>query len=124
MKEPKQLRLYLDNHLRRRVSEGKHNFLGHVVGAFNDIGWRVDICPDDDTDLLRARTLPGHSLFHMLAPVSEHGLTFRLSYVYPFWKIEKTGTRWDFESARANFDPETIDPAKARDGLYLLPPWH
>ena len=128
MKEAKQLRIYLDNHLQRRVAQGKHNFLGHVVGAFEGIGWRVEICPDDDPDLLRARTLPGHSLFNMLAPVTENGLTFRLSYVFPFWKIEKTGTRWEFESAGAPYDPRQVDPDQAKSFFNnaknrLFPEW-
>ena len=114
MNEAKHLRIFLDGHLRRRVAQGRHNFLGHVAGAFESIGWKVEICPDDDAQLLRARTQPGYSMVNMLHPVSNRGLTFRLAYVYPFWKIERTGTRWDFETARKTFRPDDIDPDISR----------
>ncbi len=106
--------MYLDGHLRRRVAAGSHNFLGHVIGAFQNVGWEVEICADTDTDILLSRTQPGYSLFNMMHPISENGLTFRQAYVFPFWKIESTGTRWDFECSKSKFNPIEIDPDTAK----------
>lgn len=107
------LRIYLDDHHQRRLALGRHNFLVQVVEAFKDYGYRVAVRPDSDQEMLKAGKRNGFSLFHMISPIGERGLTFRLAYVFPFWKIEATGTRWNFGCAKARFDPGSVSADEA-----------
>ena len=50
---------------------------------------------------------------HMKQPASENGLTFRRVYHYPFWQIERTEKRWEWDVARTVFDPESVDQKEA-----------
>ena len=108
------IRLYLDPDQRRQVQTGRHNFLGHVIGALDDRGHRIEIRDDDDAGLLASAATPGRALFHMHPPTTPQGLTFRLAYHFPFWRIERTAERWNFDVARKSFDPESTDLAIAR----------
>ena len=108
------LNIYLDGQMLQRALAGKHNFLDHVARAFSAQGWATNFLEDTDENLLRGQSNPAHSLVHAHAPLSPNSLTFRLAYVYPFWKIENTGVRWDFATAHKSFDPGDVpfEPAQ------------
>ena len=40
-------------------------------------------------------------------------LVMRRVYAYPFWAIEASDKRWEWDVARAVFDPETVNGHKA-----------
>lgn len=104
---------YLHPKLRKQAEQGKHNFIRNVAEVLTDSGLAVAFDADDSLAKLRARTRPGRSLFLMDDPVNDRGLTFRKTYVYPFWHIEKQAQRWEWPVAHAVFDPATTDKQKA-----------
>ena len=127
MPRSRTLRLYLDAHVRARLEAGRHNFFAHVVGAFEDIGWRVRIRPDTRAERARSYARPGYALFHMERPTTRRSLTTRLAYTAPFWRIEAQAERWKFEVSTKRFDADQIDPDQAADfrrrTIKRLYPW-
>ncbi|MEM8631504.1 MAG: hypothetical protein AAGF74_09720 [Pseudomonadota bacterium] len=109
----KTIHLYLDAGLLRRVAGGKQNFFAQLTGALEDLGHRVKLHRSTPWQRGAARFRQGFSLTHMESPTGPVGLTCRLAYAYPFWKIEKTAQRWKFDVAKAAFDPAAVDTDKA-----------
>lgn len=104
---------YLHPKLRKQAAAGRHNFIHKICEVVTASGLDIDFDADDDAARLRAAARPGYSMFLMQEPVTSHGLTFRSTYHYPFWHIEKHGRRWDWPVAQDRFDPAESDPRKA-----------
>jgi len=104
---------YLPPHLRQRAERGNHNFITKVSEVLTDAGLAVALDDDDRPARLRALDRPGRGLYLMDPPVNARGLTFRKTYIYPFWRIEKGPTRWDWPVAQEMFDPQAVDARKA-----------
>ena len=104
---------YLHPQLRKQAERGNHNFIQKVSEVLTGAGLKVAFDDDGDLARLRAVARPGHGLFLMDAPVNARGLTFRKTYLYPFWHIEKEAARWDWPVAKDTFDPLSVDPRKA-----------
>ena len=109
---------YLDPATLERVRAGAHNFLGLTVSALQSRGHTVHL--RDDSDIERAQSLnrTGYALFHMQPATTSRGLTFRLAYVFPFWKIERSDKRWEWDVASETYDVSAIDREAALDFLY------
>ena len=104
---------YLHSKLRRQAENGNHNFIAQVSRVIEAAGLSVAFDDDGQAARLRAMARPGRGLFLMQSPVNARGLTFRKTYLYPFWHIEKEAERWDWPVAKATFDPDAVDPRKA-----------
>ena len=113
MTDARTVTFYLHPKLRRQAKAGHHNFIDKVGAVLTDAGLTVDFDTDDDAGRLRAMARPGHGLFFMQEPVTARDLTFRKTYLYPFWHIEKQGKRWEWPVAKARFDPAQVDARKA-----------
>ncbi len=107
------LRIYLDDIPRERAAKGNFNFVNRIRNAFESQGFRVELCRNAEAERLKSATRQGYSLFHMDDPFHDRALTMRKAYFYPFWRIEPTAERWDYEVARAGFDPAIVDPVAA-----------
>ena len=120
--------ILLDDGLLISARAGRHNFIALMEGVLRDAGHDVHFLPEGAA----TGDLPDHSLVHMSQPVSQHGLTFRRAYHYPFWRIEATERRWAWEVARTPFPERTHDTDEARQfqtrwrkrihGVAALPP--
>lgn len=104
---------YLHPMLRKQAERGNHNFINKVSEVLQEAGLSVAFDDDDDLARLRAAARPGHSMFLMQDPVNARGLTFRKTYIYPFWHIEKQSERWEWPVAKDTFDPKAQDPQKS-----------
>ena len=95
-------RFYLEEPLRTSAANGEHNFINLVVKVMKRAGF------DPTFHRLPASDVPadGYSLSHMVNPPNDRGLVFRRVYHYPFWQIEAVAQRWQWDVARATFDPE------------------
>ncbi|EAR53026.1 hypothetical protein OG2516_11201 [Oceanicola granulosus HTCC2516] len=113
MTEPRIVTFYLEDGLHRSARAGRHNFIGKLAGVLEASGYRVDFLPDSDVEIARSLTRGGWSMFHMAQPTGPRGLTFRRVYHYPFWRIEKRASRWEWDVARARFEGARIDRADA-----------
>ncbi|MCR8825453.1 glycosyltransferase family protein [Pseudosulfitobacter koreensis] len=108
------VRFYLEAGLRDSAAAGGHNFIGKIAGVLEDAGLRCEFVHGTKAARL-AGAASGHlSLSHMKPPVGPRGLTFRRVYHYPFWQIDQTDRRWDWDVARADFSPDQIDPKEAQ----------
>jgi hypothetical protein len=78
--------------------------------------WRLIFVSDapEERALAPLRDL---NLFHMAEPAAANTLCLRRAYHYPFWRIEATNERWNFDVARAAFDPASVPAAKAASFL-------
>ena len=104
---------YLHPKLRKQAENGRHNFVSKIGEVLTGAGLEVAFDNDDDIARLKAHARPGRSMFLMQEPVNARGLTFRKTYTFPFWHIEKQAARWNWPVAQAQFDPVAQDPRKA-----------
>ena len=106
----KELCIYLEPDLRKSAEAGAHNFINLVQETAEKSLFRVTFHDhpaaqgDNDT----------YTLSHMAAPPVDRGLVFRRAYHYPFWQIEATTQRWNWDVAKANFDPAIARPDARR----------
>ncbi len=104
---------YLHPKLRRQAERGNHNFISKLSEVLQEAGLQVAFDGDDDLARIRALARPGRSLWLMDKPVNGRGLTFRKTYLYPFWHIEQGAVRWDWPVAQDSFDPANITAHEA-----------
>jgi hypothetical protein len=106
------LHIYLHSRLRENAQGGRVNIFNRMQAALAD--WRLVYLDDTEAERLRAPDRD-HNLFHMVEPTGPNTLCLRRAYHYPFWRIEATNERWNFDVAKAVFDPASIpsDAAQA-----------
>jgi hypothetical protein len=104
---------YLHPKMRRQAENGNHNFVAKVSDVLTTAGLSIAFDDDDDIARLRAVARPGYSMFLMDPPVNDRGLTFRKTYIYPFWHIEKQAERWEWPVAKEEFHANMKDPMKS-----------
>jgi hypothetical protein len=117
MPQPKRVRFYLENGLRNSAAAGQHNFLAQVASVLSDSGFEVAYHPNTPAERLKASTRRGYGLCHMTPPTNDHCLTFRRVYHYPFWQIQASDKRWEWDVARTSFDPAEC-PRKEADRFF------
>ena len=110
MADRQDVQIYLEDGLLESARSGSHNFIGLVKGVLEEAGLEVRFEREAD----RPRDHDGLSLVHMAPPSGRRGLVFRRVYHYPFWQIDQTEKRWDWDVARTHFQTEagTAGPAK------------
>ncbi|MGR3756909.1 MAG: hypothetical protein ACU0AT_06740 [Tranquillimonas sp.] len=107
------LRIFMEGGALRRARAGEHAFANRLHRAFRGAGWTVLFC-DPASPRARAGAAAGApSLWHMLPPRGPLSLSLRLAYLHPFWRIETSHLRWEWEVARRRFDPAAVDPCAA-----------
>ena len=114
MDQPDDVTFYLDPGLLKNAREGRHNFIGLVAKTLSDAGMRVFFTENSDDARKTAVDRPGYALYHMDDPNHARALTMRRSYFYPFWQIEASAKRWEWDVALTQFKPQTIDDAIAQ----------
>lgn len=108
------LRIYLDDIPLQRAQRGNFNLINRIRGAFESRNFSVELRRNSAAERLRSAAFPGYSLFHMDDPFHARALTLRRAYYYPFWRIEKSAKRWEWDVARDSFYPDTINGEAAR----------
>lgn len=110
MKQHQTVQFFMETGLCESARLGQHNFINKVAGILEKSHFNVEF-----RDIMNRTTTDqyGYSLTHMKAPLSENGLTFRRVYHYPFWQIERTDKRWDWDVATATFDPTLVEEKEA-----------
>lgn len=109
MDQPDDVTFFLDDGLLKSARAGQHNFIRLVSEVLTEAG----LTPHYVKNTALARTLsdqnPGYSLFHMDDPTHDRALTLRRAYYYPFWQIEASARRWEWDVALSDFDPSRVD---------------
>lgn len=104
MTDAKTVHFLLERALCQSAACGNHPFIAKMALVLESAGFQVEYREHDAAD-------PGsdvYTLSHMRAPKSKRGLVFRRVYEYPFWQIESTAERWDWDVAKATFDPAGV----------------
>ena len=109
MSETHHLHFHLEPDLRRAASAGEHPFIAKMALVLESAGFRVEYREHGDTD----RNSDTYVLSHMKSPPEKHGLVFRRVYQYPFWQIEASAQRWEWDVAKSVFDPALISGQEA-----------
>jgi len=115
MAQPKILRVYLDPIPLQQARKGEFGILTRIRQALEPRGFRVEWRENSEVERLASGARRGYALFLMDDPLHGRALTLRKAYYYPYWRIEATGRRWEFEVARKPFDPTEIDPIQAEN---------
>ena len=95
--------ILLSGEMLESARAGRHNFIARLHAAARAGGMQVRY--EADGAMARARAaLPGvFSAVHMGRPAGPGGVTLRRAIRYPFWTIERTNVRWEWDVARAAF---------------------
>ena len=117
MSDEKTLTFYLEPEMCARAEAGKITFVNKVVAAFKSRGFRSEFRENSDIELLGSVKRLGFSMFHMDDPFHPRALTMRRAYHYPFWRIEASAKKWQWEVAKTSFDADAIDADQAEEFL-------
>ncbi len=115
MAQPKILRVYLDPVPLKQARKGAFGILNRIKAALEPRGFRIEWRENSEVERLASATRRGYALFLMDDPLHGRALTLRKAYYYPYWRIEASGQRWEFEVARTRFDPAETDPVAAEN---------
>ena len=111
MSGPRSLCFYLDPDLRESAAAGRHNFLNKIAEVGRAAGLEVRF--DDAANAVRSDSSREYAVVHMEPPPHENAVSVRRAYFYPFWSIERTEKRWEFDVAKAAFDPGSVPASEA-----------
>jgi hypothetical protein len=100
------LHLHVNTHQAQRHAEGNAGVLNVVTEAVQSCGWEVELHRITDSGALPTRR--GHHLVCSEEVVGGNCLNLRQCYRDPFYCIEATNDRWDYEVAGRHFDPAEI----------------
>lgn len=103
------LSIYLDPVMLQMAEDGEFGFVNKVRAAFEGLGFTVAFAKESEDAWLKSAASPGYALFLMKEPLHPRALSMRRAYYYPFWRIEATAKRWNFEVAQKSFNPDGID---------------
>jgi hypothetical protein len=88
---------------------GNHPFIAKMALVLESAGFRVEYRLHGDQN----RTDQTYVLSHMKPPPGSRGLIFRRVYEYPFWQIDSSASRWEWDVAKASYDPAAVSGAEA-----------
>ncbi|KMW58916.1 hypothetical protein AIOL_003897 [Candidatus Rhodobacter oscarellae] len=114
MADAQVLRVYLDETDLARAVDGSFNIMNKIRSAFEGAGYRVEFVKSTAVERAKSAACGGYALFHMEDPFHSRALTLRRAYFYPFWRIESSAKRWEWQIAKTKFDPEAVN-RKAAD---------
>lgn len=111
----KTLTFYLNSKMRRDAEAGKVNIVNRIANAFSQYNFEMNFSENSDANIIGSAADAGYSMFFMEEPFHVRALSLRRAYYYPFWRIESTAQRWNWEVARTAFEPNQIDNAHAEN---------
>lgn len=104
---------YLGKGMLESAEKGQHNFINLMSEVLQESGFHIHFHPDTGVARLMAETRPGYSIYHMKQPQHKRALTICRAYFYPFWHIEASAKRWEWDVALMRFDPRGVVRAEA-----------
>lgn len=113
MKQPEVMHFYLEPGLKQSAEAGTHNFLGKIANVGRAAGMQIRYCGNSEEERARSDPRAEWAVMHMDPPPHARAVTLRRAYYYPFWSIEQTGQRWNFDVARAGFSPDDVAQKEA-----------
>ncbi len=108
------LHIYLPPQLREDAEAGRVNVFNRIIAAVQAEGWNVSFHGDSPGERAKAGRRGGYALFHMEEPQGADTLNLRRAYHYPFWQLEGSNERWNFDVAKSAFPARLVKPVQAR----------
>lgn len=103
------LRIYLSDRRLTQARAGYFHIIDRIRETLEARGFRVELRDNQGHERIKSTARAGYALFHMEDPLHDRGLTLRLSYFFPFWRLEKSGKRWEFDVAQKTYISAGID---------------
>ncbi len=103
MNKTRVFRIHLGPAVLPVAKAGKHNFLNRLTAVLGECGYQCEYWPNGFAERIATGSLPGWSMFEMEPPEGPQSLVFRRAYVAPFWQIDRSDRRWDWDVAGAHF---------------------
>ncbi|MGL6211078.1 MAG: hypothetical protein ACRC14_14755 [Paracoccaceae bacterium] len=100
------LYFYLNPRQRAQVEAREGKILSSVVAVVEAAGWRVVLLPEEAR--LAASGVDGYHLVLNREVPGPYCLSLRQCYMEPFWRIDATNDRWDWETSRLTFDASKV----------------
>jgi len=100
------LYFYLGPRQRALIAAGEGKILTRVVEVARAADWNVVLLPEE-----ARHAAPQVDGYHLVLNREVHGpfcLSLRKCYMEPFWRIEATNDRWEWETARLPFSAAAV----------------
>ncbi len=107
------MHFYLEPGLKESAEAGKHNFLGKLANVGRAAGMQIRYSGNSAAECADSNPQDEWAVMHMDPPPHARAVTVRRAYYYPFWSIEQTDKRWDFDVARAEFAAGNVSEKEA-----------
>lgn len=99
--------IHVSEEMRQGILSGRVRSFARLVQALQDAGWRIHWRLRDDDPL-------PHHVTDTAPPMGPQGLVLRRAYAEPFFRLERSVHRWDWEVASARFVPRPDAPHLGR----------
>ena len=99
MEPDRVLHFYLDDGKRAQIAAGAGGIHRRIINAVTVAGWRVELHPPDTPP-----PSDGYHLVYNRAVERPFCLALRRCHIDPFFRIETTNDRWDWQIASLKFD--------------------
>lgn len=111
--DDKTLTFLLTKRRLRQAREGRHPLIRLIGEIAEQQGFRVEHARDTPLTRKVATARRHHTITHMSHPPGDRGLCFRNCYAGPFWQIERSGARWEWDVTHSCFDPDSLPADEA-----------
>ncbi len=111
----KKIILHLPAKLKKSVDAGQHNFFKILRKTFEDRGYSTHTRRQNRLDIFSIRSANSLHIHNIDGAVGKHSLNVRLAHFFPFWSLEKAGTRRQPRISGLKFDPAAINGLSAQD---------
>jgi hypothetical protein len=104
MKKPSVMHFYLEPGLKESAEAGTHNFLGKIADLGRAAGMELRYSGNRPEERARSKPSAEWAVMHMDPSPHARAVTLRRAYYYPFWSIEQTDQRAEFDVALSDFN--------------------
>ncbi|MGB1235439.1 MAG: hypothetical protein ACPG5U_06885, partial [Planktomarina sp.] len=111
MGKPDHVTVFLDDGMFSAAQAGAHNFLLKLKGVLEGAGAKVAFAAEIHQPLITYN----YTISHMTGPIGPNTVIFRRVIAYPFWHIDRDEKRWNWTTARAEFDADAINSVSAEE---------
>jgi hypothetical protein len=105
-----EMHFYLSAIARANLARGGKGMYQRLRDAVAEVGWRVHIHDEGERPDIPNRD--GWHLVNNRPPLGERCLTLRVAGFQPFWQIERSNDRWDWDIAAKSYQPPEVAPAR------------